>query len=252
MALKYQLVPHQPQLNSPLHEKALTKNEQLREILDDQTLTLDQKITSYLDALKDFLLFNEKAKGEHPTVRIASQPTSSTPSTPQLKQPLTTPPATVDDIVQRLGGTKAAKNKGRQIVSHIVALPEQQIHIKGDMSIARAGQLVARSNIVDIVHYLVNPNQKRIPPGFEEVFTTLRQTNLPRSTVVNKFIHWGDTSHSSTSSSSDDLYASAPDQHDQQGAGLKRTRVKRRSRGPAKAETRKKQIAKARRWITLS
>ena len=156
---------------APEKIKTVSLDEKMREILNRQDITDEEKVKFYEDALAQYTTYRRKALGPM---------TSPPPSSPQ---PAPIPERRfVDDVVASV--PKLVRGKAEQLAK--VVLREMTWSPKGELIVN--GQVLPGTHVVDLVGNAVRQRKSFRPAGRDAFLEELSRINVPRELIGNQEI----------------------------------------------------------------
>ena len=186
------LIHKQHQLLPPVTTQMSNLDQELKYILDNPSLNVDEKYNRYYSTFSRYgklhaMVFPKTV--EHPVPPMVGQIPAPPPAqvppdiVQQQQQPLpVAPPLPVVEERLIAGLPKTCRRKGRMLLDHIKKKPGFQWTDNGGLHVD--GGVVPGSNIIDLVHYFTRKRPKALPPpGSEELAVLLKDTNVPMEAV---------------------------------------------------------------------
>ncbi len=161
-----------PQVVPNIIENSIYRlDNKMKEILNNLSLTNEEKVKQYSTALDEYLLCLDKYKHEH-------QPP---PITHHIDEDEEVSYSKTDIIRDTLRNTlpKTLIKKGEIILKFIENHPNYSLSEKGE--IIKEGKVITNSNIVDLIHHKIRKRKKLTPPphGYSHFHQLLYDVNVP-------------------------------------------------------------------------
>ena len=157
---------------APEKIKTVSLDEKMREILNRQDITDEEKVKFYEDALAQYTTYRRKAVG-----------LATPPPPPSSPQPASIPERRfVDDVVASV--PKLVRGKAEQLAK--VVLREMTWSPKGELIVN--GQVLPGTHVVDLVGNAVRQRKSFRPAGRDAFIEGLSRINVPRELIGNREI----------------------------------------------------------------
>ncbi len=158
-----------------LKEQLTSLDQKMKLILDNTSLSVEEKVNEYNRVLEDYLLFADKyyerKEIHHPEKRLSiesdddEEDTNHETDTVKIKLLSSLPPL--------------YRKHGESILHH---LKQQGIKWDASGTVFHNGNQLQGSNIIDLMHYILRRRKKNIkqPVGLDTFKVILKSANLPR------------------------------------------------------------------------
>ncbi len=166
-----------------LKDSLYSIDDKMKSILDNNSLTTEEKVNQYSNALDDYLLFvNKYKRREKEKYHFSKYDDGDETDDEEIEL------QKFSSIKQTLEKTlpKTLKKKGDIIIDFIEKSPNHTITNKGEIVVN--GKIIENSNIVDLVHYQLRQRKKITNPpyAYPQFFQSLNEMNVPKEILKRK------------------------------------------------------------------